>query len=84
MDNMAYSGNDPFAFISYSHADKAKVESILRMIHRHGRRFWYDAGIEYSAEWEKTINGRLEDSTAFILFMTNGIEQRPEIIRAAA
>lgn len=81
MGTMAYQGHAPFAFISYSHADMAKVESLLRVLHQNGRRFWYDHGIEYSADWQSSINERLQSSTAFILFMTNGIEQRGEIIR---
>ncbi len=81
MSTMAYQGQLPFAFISYSHADMAKVESLLRVLNQNGRRFWYDHGIEYSADWQDAINERLQSSTAFILFMTNGIEQRGEIIR---
>lgn len=81
MSTIAYQGKEPFAFISYSHADKTVVEKILRFMHQHEKRFWYDDGIEYGEEWEKVINERLESSSIFILFMTNGIEQRPEIIR---
>ncbi len=80
-ESMAYKGYDPFAFISYSHADTPKVESLLRVLRKNGRRFWYDHGIEYSSDWQDTINERLKSSSAFILFMTNGIEQRAEIIR---
>lgn len=81
MSTIAYQGKEPFAFISYSHADKIAVEKILRLIHQQEKRFWYDDGIAYGEEWEKVINERLESSSIFILFMTNGIEQRPEIIR---
>ena len=80
-NTMAYSGNEPYAFISYSHADKTKVEGLLRAFFSKKKRFWYDDGVDYSEEWETVIAQKLQSSSVFILFMTNGIEQRFEIIK---
>lgn len=71
----------PYAFISYSHSDKAQVERIIGTFDNHNRRYWYDRGIRHGDDWEETINNSLKNSSVFILFVTNGIEQRPEIIR---
>lgn len=81
MDTMAYKGAEPYAFISYSHADRVRVEALLRILKQFGRRFWYDAGIDYGENWEEVIDRALRDSSMFLLLVTNGIEQRPEIIR---
>lgn len=78
---MVYSGNEPYVFISYSHSDKERVENLLRFMHSANIRFWYDSDIRPGEEWKSYIDGRLENSRRFLLFLTNGIEQRPEIIR---
>ena len=80
-NTMAYEGFEPYAFISYSHADRLKVERLLRMLSKENKRFWYDAGIRCSDEWEAKINERLQSSAIFILFLSNGVEQRSEVIR---
>lgn len=71
----------PYAFISYSHADTAKVEHILSILHANGKRLWYDWGIKDGEEWEKEVNDHLQGSSMFILFVTNGIELRHEVKR---
>lgn len=81
MDNMVYKGNKPYAFISYSHADTAKVEYLLRCLYNNGIRFWYDKGIEAGGNWSETIDNALYGSSSFVLFLSNGAEQRAEIIR---
>ena len=46
MEIKAYSGDEPFAFISYAHADEKLVEPILKQLSSQGVRFWYDKGIK--------------------------------------
>lgn len=81
MNSTAYDENKPYAFISYSHTDKKKVELILRVLEKKGKRFWYDDGINYGDEWATVINEHIAKSAAFILFAAQGVEQRPEVIR---
>ena len=81
MNSTAYDENKPYAFISYSHTDKEKVESILRKLEKKGKRFWYDVRIDYGDEWERVIDEHIEKSSVFILFAAQGVEQRSEIIR---
>ena len=78
---MVYEGSKPFAFVSYSHADQAKVEHFLRILYPQGIRFWYDYGIPIGNKWETTINSIFDKSRCFLAFLTNGIEQRYEVVR---
>ncbi len=78
---MQYDGAEPYVFISYSHADRSRVKSLLGFLYQNGVRFWYDEGIYMGEEWREKIDGRLRDSKSFVLFMSNGVEQRPEVIR---
>lgn len=79
--DMAYCGPLPHIFISYSHADSEKVRHILRYMYHGGLRFWYDRGIREGDEWRREIDERLESSASFLLFLSNGAEQRDEVIR---
>ncbi|HJO11036.1 MAG: hypothetical protein QGG67_18665 [Gammaproteobacteria bacterium] len=41
----AYSGQEPFIFVSYAHGDAAKVFAELSWIKKQGFNVWYDEGI---------------------------------------
>ena len=72
---------DPYAFISYTHSDAAKVNYILRILHNNHKRFWYDDGIDHGDNWKETVDNYLDNSSMFMLFMSNGIQLRPEVNR---
>jgi hypothetical protein len=38
----AYTGSEPYLFVSYSHRDTAKVYPILDALHDRKYRIWYD------------------------------------------
>ena len=78
---MNYNGNEPYIFISYSHSDRLSVEYILGYMIRAGIRFWYDNAIEPGDDWKKTIDERLENSSRFLLFLSNVAHHRDEVIR---
>ena len=74
---------EPFAFISYTHDEAVKVEGILRILERAGIRFWYDqmgAGIGGGSKWKEWVKDRLEKCSMFICFLSNGSEQRREVL----
>lgn len=84
-----YNGDDPFLFISYSHMDYMKVETILNILHRRGFRIWYDkkgAGIDSGNNWLEHIHNRIDSSHAFLGFISSSTEFRQivldEIVRA--
>ena len=39
---LSYDGEEPYIFVSYSHADQKKVFEILSRVEREKFRFWYD------------------------------------------
>nr|MDO8112775.1 toll/interleukin-1 receptor domain-containing protein [Candidatus Sigynarchaeota archaeon] len=69
----AYEGNDPFIFISYSHADMDLVFPEIRRMHDEGYRIWYDQGIKPSEEWMKEIVKAINKSIFFVLFVSPAI-----------
>lgn len=74
---------EPFVFVSYPRRDIVKVEGVLRCMQRHGIRFWYDkqgVGIGAGSDWNNWIIDRLEKSSMFMCFLSNGVEQRPPVL----
>ena len=62
----AYSGNEPFAFVSYAHKDAEIVYEIIRYLNENGCRIWYDEGIEVGEKWAQTIASKLRKSKVLI------------------
>ena len=77
----AYIGKEPYVFVSYPHEYAVRVESVLRLLHRQGIRFWYDDGIPGGEKWSEHIDQSIADSRMFLCFLANGVEQRPEVVR---
>lgn len=65
-----YEGSEPFAFISYCHADEAIVYPYIEMLAKRGYRVWYDEGINPGDEWPEVIAKHLDESTYFIAFIS--------------
>lgn len=66
----AYSGVEPYAFVSYSHADTNKVIEILEKLSLAGTRIWYDEGITPSSDYIDVIAKKIEDCEFFIAFIS--------------
>ena len=43
---IAYSGDEPYLFISYAHKDSERVLPVILSLQEKGFRVWYDEGIE--------------------------------------
>ena len=67
---LSYSGNEPYVFISYAHADFDKVFPMINRLHNDGVRVWYDDGIDPGDDWLEKIARRLENSKYMICFMS--------------
>lgn len=65
----AYSGDEPYIFVSYSHADVDRVMQFLQAI-QHTHRFWYDEGIPSGKDWVKAIAERIKNCSVFLLFVS--------------
>jgi hypothetical protein len=66
----AYTGDEPFAFISYAHFDAETVYPEIQRLDLMGYRVWYDEGIDPGNEWPEEVAGALKRSTQFIVFVT--------------
>ena len=67
---MPYNGDEPFIFISYSHADSKIVYPIVEKLLGDGYRVWYDEGIPLASIWETVILDKLDKCKYFIFFVS--------------
>ncbi len=65
-----YTGSEPYAFISYAHADREWIERIARLLEENGIRFWFDNGIHSGDDWNMVIASRLEEASACLLLLS--------------
>lgn len=66
----AYTGDDPYIFISYSHKD-TEVSALLTKLADKNYRFWYDEGIKSGLNWADEIAKRIKNCTQFIAILSN-------------
>lgn len=66
----AYPGDDPYAFISYAHADSEEVYADITRLHGQGYRIWYDEGIEGGKDWADVIERRILGCAFFVAFLS--------------
>lgn len=62
-----------YYFVSYNNEDADRVGSIASQLSDAGMHLWYDCGIEYGENWEKTIALRIQKAQAVLLFFTKDI-----------
>jgi len=74
---VAYTGEEPFAFISYAHRDAELVYPEIQRLDLMGYLIWYDEGIDPGNEWPEEVANALKKATQFIVFVTqNAIGSR--------
>nr|MDO8110764.1 toll/interleukin-1 receptor domain-containing protein [Candidatus Sigynarchaeota archaeon] len=76
----AYTGSDPFVFVSYAHMDKNLVYPIIEELNRKGVRIWYDEGIPASTKWRKTIAEKIMNCSVFMLFLSPIAVERENVL----
>ncbi len=67
----AYSGSEPYIFVSYAHADKDEVLPVIKVLSDNGFRVWFDYGIEVGTEWPEYIARKLDKAERIIAFMSS-------------
>jgi hypothetical protein len=73
----AYSGLDPYLFVSYSHKDSSLVYQELNRLHQLNFRIWYDEGIDPGNEWPEEVALALKNCAFFLVFISeNSIKSR--------
>jgi hypothetical protein len=66
----AYTGDEPYAFVSYSHRDSSGVYPELVWLKESGFNIWYDEGIEAGTEWREELAKAIEKAQLFIYFVS--------------
>jgi len=67
----AYQGDQPYVFVSYSHADAGAVYLELERLNKLGFNVWYDEGISPGAVWRDELATQIESCGIFLLFLSN-------------
>ncbi len=66
----AYTGDEPYIFVSYSHDDDAAVFDEIRWLQDQGINVWYDEGINPGSRWSDQLAQSLADCSFFLYFCT--------------
>lgn len=66
----AYSGNDHFIFVCYSHKDKEQVYPELVWLRDQGLNIWYDEGISPGEEWPEKIAWAIENADRILFYLS--------------
>ncbi|MBO5754644.1 MAG: leucine-rich repeat protein, partial [Clostridia bacterium] len=66
----AYTGDEPFLFVSYSHRDTEKVFPILDALYDKKYRLWYDESCETGNDFRDELRTRIERCEAVLLFVS--------------
>ena len=66
----AYTGNEPYLFISYSHRDTNEVYPILDALHDRKYRIWYDESCENGNDFREELREKIENCDAVVLFVS--------------
>jgi TolB-like protein len=67
----SYTGDQPFFFVSYGHADSEFVYPEMHWLQEAGFNLWYDEGIHVGSVWRKAIADALT-AAAGMLFVATG------------
>ena len=65
-----YSGTDPYAFISYAHADADRVLPMIGVLDDERIRLWYDAGIQAGTTWPEVVASHLLHAGTVVFFLS--------------
>lgn len=73
----AYTGNEPYLFVSYSHRDTDTVYPILDALYDRKYRIWYDESCENGMDFRDELRQRIKNSEAIILFVSEASMKSP-------
>lgn len=73
----AYTGEEPYLFISYSHRDVATVYPILDSLYDCKYRIWYDESCENGNDFRDELRDRIVKAEAVILFVSEASMNSP-------
>ena len=67
----AYTGDQPFIFVSYAHADRETVYPIIELLQNNGYHVWYDEGLHIGNDWRDELADKIQICRAFIFMQSN-------------
>lgn len=73
----AYTGDEPYLFISYSHQDSLKVYPVLDMLYDSKYRLWYDESCETGNDFRDELREKIEQCAGVILFVSEASMNSP-------
>ena len=73
----AYTGSEPYLFVSYSHRDTAKVYPILDMLYDNKYRLWYDESCETGNDFRDELKNKIEGCSGVVLFVSEASMNSP-------
>lgn len=73
----AYTGDEPFLFVSYSHRDTEIVYSILDKLNDQKFRIWYDESCETGNDFRDELRTKIEACDAILLFVSKASMTSP-------
>lgn len=73
----AYTGDEPYLFISYSHRDTEQVYPILDALHDRKYRIWYDESCENGNDFRDELRQRIQAASAIVLFVSKASMDSP-------
>ncbi|MFT6751662.1 MAG: hypothetical protein ACI9VI_002474 [Candidatus Azotimanducaceae bacterium] len=65
----AYSGDEPYIFISYAHRDSTNVYPEFNWLREQGLNIWYDEGIDAGADWREELAVAISKARVFLFFV---------------
>lgn len=68
----AYSGDEPYIFVSYSHSDAAQIYPLLSALKQRGINIWYDEGIEPGSSWRAGLADSIQGCQK-VLFLVSSV-----------
>ena len=73
----AYTGKEPYLFVSYSHRDTESVYPILDALHDRKYRLWYDESCETGNDFRDELRYRIKEAEAVLLFVSESSMNSP-------
>lgn len=73
----AYTGDEPYLFVSYSHRDTPQVYPILDALYDKRYRLWYDESCETGNDFRDELRVRIRCSEAVLLFVSEASMKSP-------
>ncbi|MBN1418057.1 MAG: toll/interleukin-1 receptor domain-containing protein [Planctomycetes bacterium] len=65
-----YRERRPYIFVSYAHADSARVYPDIKCLHDEGYRIWYDEGLPAGKEFGERLVQLIEECAQFLVYLS--------------